>query len=127
MDNEKIVAEYLNNSIEDIELSIGRIIILNNNKNENLMYPADINISDAREACNEYIKNIYEKLKKRICNDFRLYSVKYQESIEDNIQIVLTVATLIEDISGIVQPIMLASLLVKKGLNKLCENNNAQS
>lgn len=123
MDNNKIVAEYLNSSIEDMEMSIGRIVVLNDNKNETLMYPAEINASDAKEACSRYIENIYKQLKKKICYDFGLSSFKYQEKLEDNIQIVLAVAVLIEDLSAAVPPLMLASLLVKKGLNNLCEEN----
>jgi len=121
MSDRKIVEDYLNCNIEDIELSIGRIVLASKSSDENGMYPAWINSTDAKETCEKFIESISEKLKKRICYDHDLSSVKSQEALNDNIQIALAIATLIEDISGVVQPLMLAALLVKKGIDKLCE------
>jgi|LSQX01.2.fsa_nt_gb hypothetical protein len=120
MNDNLIVESYLNSSIEDIEMSIGRIVLASKTTGENGMHTAWISVTDAKEACDEFIEDISERLQKRICFDVELSSKKSQETLNDNIQIALAIAALIKEISGVVPHLMLASLLVKRGIEKLC-------
>lgn len=117
-----IIEEYLNSSIEDIELSIGRIILANETQRENeILYPSSISTEDVKKVCDDFIDSISEKLKQKICIDFNYNAKKNQESLNDNMNLVISIVSLINDISGIIPPLMIATLLVKKGLSKFCE------
>ncbi|MDW7675031.1 MAG: hypothetical protein SCK28_10890 [Bacillota bacterium] len=113
-----MIQQYLMSEETDIERSIGRILL-----SDRGLETTSVIDAEALKEYHRYIKEKIQIFKHKICVEWN-----YQEKLKnvnfiDDIHLVAAIADVIAKEVGIIPVFMVASLLVKKGLSKLCSSN----
>ncbi len=111
-----LINSYLESSIENLEQSISSILssdrkLLINASKEEL----------ERKNLDQYLKYCRDNLKHQICGDSKLRSII--ESNKSSIEIVVVLVDLLAPYVGSPPAAMVSTLLLKKGINKLCSGD----
>lgn len=102
-------------SIEDIENSIGRIV-----QSQGVLEPQKApNIDEIKKKARMYLDERLPVFQDIICNEYDLPSKLNRE--KDSVTIVATIADLIASSVGTIPVNMVATLIVKKGIEDFCE------
>lgn len=112
----KIIEEYLKTSEQDIEKTMGRILLSGQGVNV-----ASVEEEKIEKSLRDYLDDKISIFRQKICVEW-----KFQEKIKNsrfasNIEIIAAIADLISSYVGIPPATLVATLLFKKGLDKLCQ------
>lgn len=72
------------------------------------------------EAGKEFFQIKYTDLKKAVCEDFDWPSKRCNSEFNDTVTLIAAISGVISGYIGTVPPFIIATLLVKKGLDALC-------
>ena len=112
----KIIEEYLKASEQDIEKTMGRILLSGQGVNV-----ASVEEEKIEKSLRDYLDDKIRIFRQKICVEW-----KFQEKIKNsrfasNIEIIAAIADFISPYTGIPPAALVATLLFKKGLDKLCQ------
>lgn len=110
-----IIKSYLDSTDEEIIRSISRMLITQYNTDY-----AAVDDEEIKNVWERYIKEKVNLIKQKICIDWNYKEKIKEEKFRDDITLVASIADVIAGVIGILPPVMIAALLVKKGLDKLC-------
>lgn len=79
------------------------------------------------EAGRRFFKKIEARLRKAVCEDFDWPSRKNDPDFQDGVNLVSTIADVIAGFTFGVPPFIIASILVKLGLNRFCSETETNS
>lgn len=79
------------------------------------------------EAGRRFFKKIEGRLRQAICREFDWPSKKNDPELQDRVNLVATVADVIASLTFGVPPFVIASILVKLGLNRFCATGEGDS
>lgn len=111
----KIIEEYLKASEQDIERTMGRILLSGQGVDV-----ASVEEEKIERSLRDYLDDKISVFRQKICVEW-----KFQEKIKNsrfasNIELIAAIADLISPYVGIPPAALVATFLFKKGLGKLC-------
>ncbi len=122
--NEQLIIALLSESLENIEMSAGRII-LDSDTDTN---KAGINdIKDARKAAKKFIENKLGEIRYLICDQYKDQISKINTLTDNGIELVGYIAAILESNNISVGPlnyIFISVWIVKNGLDKVCHQKD---
>lgn len=114
-ENVNQINEYLAMNLEDLYQNLGQIYLH--------QMPTLTSPKDETSIGKELVYEFKDKLFSKICKDWQFCSKRHKPDLQDTINLVATIADLISSICIGFPPILISTIIVKKGLTKLCKCN----
>ena len=114
------IDKYIN---EDIDTLYSIVDLIRSSKEPGLMYLPGNEVSRAKA----YLEKFKNKLKIKICEEWLYCKKRNDPELQDSVNLVAGVADIISSISFGVPPVLVSTILVKKGLNKLCNCDSEEN
>ena len=126
MDNsEKIlITAYLSQSLDDIELTGGRIIL--HSYNEASKAGTD-ELENVKKAAKEFFEKKKNEIKELICRNPKIKAIEMNKKIDDGLALAGYIASLLEDNNIPVGPlnyIFISVWIIKKGIENICQEKD---
>lgn len=112
----ELIEKELEKDIDDLYLELGVIMMATHE----FRIPA--RRSDYIQIAKQWIKDRLPEIKTKICQDNRVQTLMTSEKIADRVILVSSIMDLIATITIGVPSLTVSVLLVKEGINTLCEN-----
>lgn len=117
-----IIQNYLETDIDDLLATIGRIISVYDPDFETHMAAAQER-GNAIKKAQEFLKSKKNDLRKKLCLELNIVEKMEQNQFSSNIELVTLIADAIAGQAVMLPPFTLSVILIKKGIYKLCDEN----
>lgn len=127
--NEKdriLLEAYLNESIDNIEISAGRILL---DAKFELTKAEKNEIDDAKKAAKVFFNKKSKEIKELVCEKYRSDFLKTSKKADEGVALVGYIAGILASYSISVEPlnyIFISVWVVKNGIEKLCEEKKLE-
>lgn len=108
------INEYLS---ENTDVLYEKLILAHIAKDKKRMLKTGEETQEGRKL----FKSIEPSLKKLICHEWEYCSKRNNPEFNDNINLVAAIGDVVATLSIGIPPFLIASILIRKGLNKFCE------
>lgn len=112
----KIIEEYLKVSEQDIEKTMGRILLSGQGVDV-----ASVEEEKIEKSLRDYLDDKISVFRQKICVEWKFQEKIKNSRLANNIELIAAIADLISPYVGIPPAALVATLLFKKGLDKLCQ------
>lgn len=107
------IEEFLSQDIE----TLYEILDLLSSSEKNIRYSP----GNEKDRGKDYFEDIISSLNKKICNEWEFCKKRNDPDFQDTVNLISTVADVIASMSIGVPPVLVSTILFKKGLVKFCK------